>query len=504
MKEILYIQAGTIPNFVGTHFWNAQESYFHYDGDESTSEVDEPEINHDVSFREGLSLKGDPTFCPRLLAFDRKGNFGSSSSFGALYAEDDERTIVADPRWDGSIVEYKQDLVEKSRYHEQLEEELLFSAPSGSEPDPTQPDPSVVDESTVRYWSDYNRVDYHPRSIQKLPDLPDWDLGMGDWMAGKETFDRYNNQDGFSLMDDSVRLFVEECDSLQGLQISSETATFGSFSHSFLSAFRDDFPKLSVLHFQFLAEPVPQSIDLDSPVSRNFSFIRRSYNMLQSSALVSAHIESVTLPMRLKRSSENMSGVLNRLNWRNDTPFVQLSGIFPVESGVPLGDGVIDFSAATRVSDKDVMYSRRDVTRGFSPSEISRYEKWVEGGTRPYGPFESKRALAYPLPTSFPRSIVPPQSLRPRQPKGIFSRSPSTTVLSSLTTTTHTGSLLRGYATFIGSFVKRKLDLESVRAGTEMDEVRELNDGLWTIVDNYGEGGGGGETGEDEGEGDGE
>jgi hypothetical protein len=57
MKEVLYIQAGTLPNFVGTHFWNTQESYFQYDGDEGDDETDEPEINHDVSFREGLSPK---------------------------------------------------------------------------------------------------------------------------------------------------------------------------------------------------------------------------------------------------------------------------------------------------------------------------------------------------------------------------------------------------------------------------------------------------------------
>lgn len=57
MKEILYIQAGTLPNFVGTHFWNAQESYFQYDGDGGDDGADELEINHDVSFREGLSPK---------------------------------------------------------------------------------------------------------------------------------------------------------------------------------------------------------------------------------------------------------------------------------------------------------------------------------------------------------------------------------------------------------------------------------------------------------------
>lgn len=129
----------------------------------------------------------------------------------------------------------------------------------------------------------------------------------------------------------------------QGLQVSSEAATFGSFSHCFLSAFRDDFPKLSILHFQFLAEPDPQSIDLDLPVSQNSPSVQpqftvsstpqtrlrtalndalcivsateldtvnipilprsfwgsgKNYNTFQSSALISAHVESATLPMR--------------------------------------------------------------------------------------------------------------------------------------------------------------------------------------------------------------
>jgi len=108
----------------------------------------------------------------------------------------------------GSVIEYKQDPVNKSRYQEQLEEVLLFTPSNGLGSGPTHPDPFVVDESTVRYWSDYNRVNYHPRSIQKLPDLPDWDLGMGDWTAGKEAFDKYSNQvkgslEGVIAMSDS-------------------------------------------------------------------------------------------------------------------------------------------------------------------------------------------------------------------------------------------------------------------------------------------------------------
>ena len=57
MKEILYVQTGTLPNFVGTHFWNTQESYFQYDDDTDADEANAQEINHDISFREGLSPK---------------------------------------------------------------------------------------------------------------------------------------------------------------------------------------------------------------------------------------------------------------------------------------------------------------------------------------------------------------------------------------------------------------------------------------------------------------
>ena len=100
-----------------------------------------------------------------------------------------------------------------------------------------------------------------------------------------------------------------------------------------------------------------------------------------------------------------------------------------------------------------------------------------------------KHVFAYPLPTSFPRSIIPPGSIAPRQPQGILSGSHSITAISTLTTTTNAGSLLRGYATFVGNFVKRKLDLGSTGIGIETDDVRELYNELWTVVDGYGGGG---------------
>ena len=57
-------------------------------------------------------------------------------------------------------------------------------------------------------------------------------------------------------------------------------------------------------------------------------------------------------PYRLKRGAESMSGVLNQLNWRGDTRFIQLSGLLPAKSALPSQNEVIGFSTATRCSDK--------------------------------------------------------------------------------------------------------------------------------------------------------
>lgn len=37
MHEILYLQLGNLPNFIGTHFWNAQNAYAEEEVDNSVS-----------------------------------------------------------------------------------------------------------------------------------------------------------------------------------------------------------------------------------------------------------------------------------------------------------------------------------------------------------------------------------------------------------------------------------------------------------------------------------
>jgi hypothetical protein len=52
MKEILYIQAGELSNYTGTHFWNTQESYLALNEFQDYAEVDSS-----VSFCENVDDK---------------------------------------------------------------------------------------------------------------------------------------------------------------------------------------------------------------------------------------------------------------------------------------------------------------------------------------------------------------------------------------------------------------------------------------------------------------
>ena len=99
----------------------------------------------------------------------------------------------------------------------------------------------------VRYWSDFNRVYYHPRSIVQLNEyeLRSQAMPFESWGVGQDLFQRLDKDD--DLLDRDVRPFAEECDQLQGLQIFAGTDdAWGGFSASYLDRLRDEFGKTSL------------------------------------------------------------------------------------------------------------------------------------------------------------------------------------------------------------------------------------------------------------------
>ena len=91
-KPVITIQVGHYANFVGAHFWNCQDLSF------TNLNKEENELDHDVLFREGLTLHGgrsnnQVTYTPRLVTVDLKGALGSLPGNTKVYDTRPEKIV---------------------------------------------------------------------------------------------------------------------------------------------------------------------------------------------------------------------------------------------------------------------------------------------------------------------------------------------------------------------------------------------------------------------------
>lgn len=222
-REVITLQFGHYSNFVGTHWWNIQESSFCYDPSSSFQQ----EINHDVLFREGLTLHGDQTYTPRLLVFDLKGSLKNLPKYGTLYQTpfDGHETL-----WEGAVSVHESEPEPKNEFQMDLEAVLESENDRETEvsvdnrtldQDPVDKNPreKYYDlDKNVFVWSDFLGTCLHPKSIQLVRDYlhdgstsPFDVFGYGQSVAKDEHF--------YDEFESNLHFFVEECDSLQGFQV---------------------------------------------------------------------------------------------------------------------------------------------------------------------------------------------------------------------------------------------------------------------------------------------
>ncbi|KAL5364950.1 protein dml1 [Aspergillus floccosus] len=304
MHEIVTLQLGQRANYLATHFWNLQESYFTY------NDQDQSPVDHDVHFRPGVGADGSETFTPRTLIYDLKGAFGTLRKYNALY----ELTEDANPGqglWDGKEVIQQQPPILQSDYQKSLDSGV--------------PAPPLSTE-TVRYWSDYNRLFYHPRSIVQLNDyeLNSRTMPFEDWNVGEDLFSDLDKE--HDLLDRDVRPFAEECDQLRALQLfTGADDAWGGFAARYVDRLRDEYGKKAMWMWAIedgakaqrqvqlkrdinKARTVhaisPQSslyIPIIDPPSRLPPAVRLDPSSeWQTSALISSAMESALLPTRLR------------------------------------------------------------------------------------------------------------------------------------------------------------------------------------------------------------
>ena len=119
-KAVITLQVGHYANFVGTHFWNAQDHGLYVP--KGTNDLD-----HDVLYREGITPYGDtPTYTPRLVSVDLKGALGSLPEFGDLYYETGslpktDLSAQASQNWQFQVDVQREEKPRKTKFLKDLE-----------------------------------------------------------------------------------------------------------------------------------------------------------------------------------------------------------------------------------------------------------------------------------------------------------------------------------------------------------------------------------------------
>ena len=322
-----------------------QESYFTYDSDEQSS------VDHDICFRPGINAKGEETYTPRTLIYDLKGGFGGLRKWGGLYdqqmsvderpEEDKEDGIwyvgheadgrrllsFADHghgRRDGNVNTLTAPTIPQHGYQTSLEQ--------------NDPQPELLRTDPVRYWSDFNHVFYHPRSIVPINDyeLNSSILPFEKFETGDDLF-RGIGKDDDNIMDRDVRPWAEESDHMQGIQIfANDDNAWAGFASRYIEALRDEYGKLPIwlvgvgesraddtrakramkaLNASKLICDLSDSlfvpVTVPSVLPPYVEMDRQS--PWQRSALLATAVESATLPSRL-RDNAGRTGRLGDLN----------------------------------------------------------------------------------------------------------------------------------------------------------------------------------------------
>ncbi|KAK7712531.1 mtDNA inheritance, partitioning of the mitochondrial organelle [Diaporthe eres] len=438
MHEIITLQLGQQSNYLATHFWNAQESYFTYGENEDSA------IDHDVHWRPGLGADGSETFMPRTVIYDLKGGFGSLKRINALYDIQDDDPAQSSSLWSGQPVVQKAEPIEPSAYQRSLD--------AGLEP------PQLTTES-VRYWSDFNRVFYHPRSIVQLNeyDLNSSIAPFERWDSGEELFANLDKE--HDIVDRDLRPFAEEADHMQGIQIMTTVDdAWGGFASRYIEKLRDEYGKTTIwvwgLQEGFQGDKrllrlvnkakslteIYKQASLVIPVAIPSSLSPRLRNALSldtssswhTSALLSAAIESATLPSRLKDNlnRDSLGTMTDLLNLHGKQTVASLQMSFSGTGETPRSEDVgdepqdglrldLDLRPADDLGDgRKQQNGYHRTPKIFSQVLASRGERAGdddEGGdsdeeddrTRRRGQREAisrryRSTLSYPLPDSFP------------------------------------------------------------------------------------------------------
>ncbi|KAJ1826987.1 mtDNA inheritance, partitioning of the mitochondrial organelle [Coemansia sp. RSA 2599] len=244
MKEVITLQFGEQANYAGTHYWNLMQAAMSEDAGASL-------VPETLYCEQNAQLDGAPTcktqsLAPRLLVYDKAGNYaswednggndgngnGNDSSHGS---GGDKAAQSAEATWNGQEIEV----------HAQQQQQRRRRSTSSP----------GTDESTIRYWTDFSDLRYHPRTLNSVSGLEfGSSLGeMNTFIEGQRVFEGEDSRD--EVLEGRFREFAEECDLIQGFQVLADACGgFAGYASAYLQRVREEYPKSPIVLYNVCAD----------------------------------------------------------------------------------------------------------------------------------------------------------------------------------------------------------------------------------------------------------
>ncbi|XP_063295614.1 protein misato homolog 1 isoform X1 [Pelobates fuscus] len=388
--EVLTLQLGHYASFVGTHWWNSQNTTF----SNPLGRNVEPEICSKVLFRHGVTLKGMDTYTPRLIIMDLKGSLSSLREEGYLYEDKDTRSST--PAWRGCLTTHLEDPPVQKPFLEDIGMKPLrqkgetvsescvsgMSSAVGSGLSTLSSMKSHNLEKSVNVWSDFLQTDLHPKSVCVVNQY-----NHGGEIEGLESFSQGQSilKDASYLEDieDRLHFFIEECDYLQGFQLLCDLHDgFSGLGAQMAEFLHDEYPGRGILTwgtcpvqsgernmhkamFQMMnvimgLVKMSSLSTLFCPLSLNSSLGRRPgpptsfphllYNpalQYHSSSILAIALDTITAPYRVPASHLSMQDMAESLNFCGRKVVSAAASLpFPIEVGSSLPDALSSHLAA--------------------------------------------------------------------------------------------------------------------------------------------------------------
>ncbi|KAH8386988.1 hypothetical protein KR093_003888 [Drosophila rubida] len=362
-REIITLQFGTYANYVGAHFWNQQEANFVYARDDGGSQLDDAKEEqlpqNDVLYREGRNDLNQVTYTPRLLSVDLAGTLGHLPQVGELYGNY-VPLLQEDTQTEDALQRTKQD-AEQSNLNTDGELDVLqqpTAAISEYQQDLLRNQVNTLDKDyklaeSCNSWADFLYARYHPRSFNVLPGLVRQSdvQTLATHAAGVELWQSADFNEEFC---DRIRLYAEECDALQGFQLLFDIDDgFSGMASKCLEHLNDEYSRAnftlplhyprnvsyaqadartslnirvvnSVLSYAQLSEQANMFTPLSTltTIWRNNTLQSRQLpglqwqadNLYQSSAVLAAWLDTMTLSYRLRQTPETLPRFCQRIS----------------------------------------------------------------------------------------------------------------------------------------------------------------------------------------------